>query len=91
VEAMLEPDSLKNENMKNALLNKIDAAMKMIDQANYTGALSKLENDILQKTNGCADTGKPDKNDWIITCEQQSQIYPLILETIEHIKTLMGE
>jgi len=91
VEKILEPESLKNDNAKNALLNKIDAALKMIDQANYTGALSKLEQDILQKTDGCADAGEPDKNDWILTCEQQSEIYPLIIETIEHVKGLMGE
>jgi len=91
VEMMLEPESLKNENMKNALLNKIYAAMKMIEEGNYTGALSKLRNDILAKTNGCAETGEPDKNDWITTCEQQSEIYPLIIETIEHVKGLMGE
>jgi len=89
VEKILEPESLKNDNAKNALLNKIDAALKMIDQANYTGALSKLEQDILQKTDGCADAGEPDKNDWILTCEQQSEIYPLIIETIEHVKGLM--
>ena len=89
VEIELEPESLKNENMKNALLNKIDAALKMIEEANYTGALSKLQNDILQKTNGCAETDQPDKNDWIITCEQQCEIYPLIIETIEHVKGLM--
>ena len=91
VHMTLEPESLKNKNAKNALLNKIDAALKMIDQANYTGALSKLRNDILQKTNGCAETDQPDKNDWILTCEQQSEIYPLIIETIEHVKGLMGE
>ncbi|HUS74044.1 MAG TPA: fibronectin type III domain-containing protein [Sedimentisphaerales bacterium] len=90
VDMTLDVENLKNEKMKSALLNKIDAAQKMIDQANYTGALSKLKNDILQKTNGCADTGEPDKNDWIITCEQQSEIYPLIIETIEHVKGLMG-
>jgi len=91
VEIELEPESLKNENMKNALLNKIDAALKMIDQANYTGALSKLQHDILAKTNGCSEKGEPDKNDWIITCEQQCEIYPLIIETIEYVRGLMGE
>jgi hypothetical protein len=89
VEILLEPESLKNENVKNALLNKIDEALQMIDEGLYRNALNKLENDILQKTNGCGEMGRPDKNDWIITCEQQSQIYPLIIETIEHVKGLM--
>jgi hypothetical protein len=89
VEATLEPENLKNENMKNALLSKIDAALKMIEEGLYEEALNKLRNDILQKTNGCALTGEPDKNDWIIICEQQSQIYPLIIETIEYLRSLM--
>ncbi|HUS72821.1 MAG TPA: GLUG motif-containing protein [Sedimentisphaerales bacterium] len=89
VEIELEPESLKNEKMKNALLNKIDAAMKMIEETNYTGALSKLEHDILAKMDGCGETGQPDKNDWIITCEEQSEVYPLIIDTIEHVKGLM--
>jgi hypothetical protein len=89
VEVLLSPESLKNKNMKNALLNKIDEALEMINRGNYNGALNKLQNDILQKTNGCAETGLPDKNDWIITCEEQSEIYPLIIETIEHVRSLI--
>jgi len=89
VEVLLEPESLKNENMKNALLNKIDAALKMIEEGNYTGALSKLRNDILAKMNGCGEKGEPDKNDWIITCEEQSEQYRLVMETIEYVKSLM--
>ena len=54
----------------------------------YQGALNKLENDILAKTDGCAETGEPDKNDWIITCEGQDEIYPLIVETIEYVRSL---
>jgi hypothetical protein len=90
VDAMLDPDTLKNEKMKNALLNKINAVQEMIAEGLYEEALNKLQNDILQKTNGCALTGEPDKNDWIITCQGQSEIYPLIIETIEYVKSLMG-
>ena len=86
---MLAPESLKNENMKKALLNKINGALEMIDEGDYTSALDKLENDILLKTNGCANTGEPDKNDWIINCEEQSRVYPLVVETIEYVKSLM--
>lgn len=86
--ADLRLPSLKNQNMKNALMNKIDAVLGMVDQGNYNGALSKLEHDILQKTNGCAENGQPDKNDWIRTCQEQSQIYPLVTETIEQLRSL---
>jgi len=43
------------------------------------------------KTNGCAETGRPDKNDWIITCEEQGELYPLIIETIENVRGLMNQ
>jgi hypothetical protein len=91
VETLLSPVSLKNKNMKNALLNKIDEALEMIDEDLYKDALNKLEQDILQKTDGCADTGEPDKNDWIITCEGQTKIYPLVIETIEYVRSLMEQ
>ncbi len=89
VEMMLEPESLKNENMKNALINKINAVQGMIAEGLYAEALDKLQNDILQKTDGCAETGQPNKNDWIITCEGQSWLYPLVIETIERVRILM--
>ena len=91
VDIMLAPESLKNKNMKNALLNKIDAVLEMIEEGNYTGALSKLEHDILAKMNGCVKRGEPDKNDWIITCEEQSRVYPLVVETIEYVKSFMEQ
>ncbi len=108
VSTMLDPNSLKNSNMKNALINKINAVLQMIDEGlneealtkmasvgsvkanrSYNGALNKLENDILAKTDGCAETGEPDKNDWITSCEGQNQVYPLIMETIEYVRSLM--
>jgi hypothetical protein len=103
----LDANSLENANMEDALLNKIAAVEKMLEDAQYEeamskagsggsekvnnlyqGALNKLENDILGKTDGCAETGEPDKNDWLITCEAQSEVYPLIVETIEYVRSL---
>ncbi|MHC4643503.1 MAG: hypothetical protein ACYS32_17820, partial [Planctomycetota bacterium] len=81
--------SLKSKNLKRSLLNKINTATEMIGKDMYSNALNKLQNDILPKMNGCAETGEPDKNDWIITCEEQSEIYPLIIETIEDVRSLM--
>lgn len=89
VEIVLEPKNLKSENLKEHYINKIKTAQEMIDSGNLTSALNKLENDILQKTNGCDETGEPDKNDWVITCEEQSQVCSLIIETIEYVKSLI--
>jgi hypothetical protein len=91
VETKLGPESLKNNNMQNSLLNKIEAAQEMIDQGLYEDALNKLEHDILAKMDGCSETGEPDKNDWIITCEEQAVIYPLVMDTIEHVRDLMEQ
>ena len=85
----IDPNSLKNENLSNVLTNKINAALAMIDEGYYEDALDKLENDILQKTNGCAETGEPDRNDWVETCEEQSQVYPLVIEAIELLERLI--
>jgi len=89
VDMMLDPDTLKNKNMKNALLNKINVVQQMLDAGRYEEALNKLQNDILQKMNGCGEIGEPDKNDWIITCEGQSVLYPLIIEAIELLENLI--
>ena len=89
VEIILDPNNLKSEHLKKPYINKINIAQDMIDREIYDGALSKLENDILLKTDGCVETGEPDKSDWIITCEAQSKIYSLIIETIEYVKGLV--
>ena len=85
----LDPNTLKNSNMTSALTDKIDEVLAMIDAGLYEDALDKLEKDILKKTDGCANSGEPDTNDWIETCEEQSQIYPLVIETIEYVRSLM--
>jgi hypothetical protein len=85
----LDPEHFKNKNLKKALTNKINAVLAMIDEGRYEDALDKLSNDILQKINGCADNGEPDKNDWIITCEAQNMVYPLIIEAMEYLEELL--
>jgi len=62
---VLDPGQLKNENMANALTNKLAAALALVDAGEYQEALDKLAHDVLGKTNGCAEAGAPDKNDWL--------------------------
>lgn len=68
---LMPPDVFKNKNMRNALTNKLNAVLDKIDRGIYGEAYNQLLHDILKKTNGCAGTGAPDKNDWIRTCEEQ--------------------
>lgn len=83
--------ALKNATMKKTFLNKLNAAIASIDAGLYADALDQLKNDILGKTDGCATTGAPDKNDWITTCPEQNQVYPLILETIWIVEGLLPQ
>lgn len=78
----LDKSTFKNANMRNSLTHKINAVIQTIEQGPIGGALGQLGNDVLQKMNGCAESGAPDANDWIITCEAQGRIYPLIQEAI---------
>lgn len=85
-ESMLDAESMNNANNINALMNKIDAVRAMIDRGQYKSAVSKLENDILVKMDGCALIGVPDENDWIISCKLQNEIYPLVIQMIEELE-----
>ena len=88
----LDPQILKNgSETSDSMINKIDAVLGMIypDDGSYGNALNKLINDIWEHTNGCAAGGSPDSNDWILTCEGQGQVYPLIMEAIEHLQNLI--
>jgi hypothetical protein len=84
------PDgSFKNKKMKNSLTNKINVVLDKIVQGLYQEALDKLKNDILQKTDGCFETGNPDQNDWILTCPEQGAIYPFLEEAISFLYGLI--
>lgn len=87
--AALDPGVFKNKNLQSTLNDKLNAVLANIADQNYADALGQLQNDILKKTNGCADTGAPDKNDWIRDCVSQSVIYPLILDAIAKVQALM--
>jgi hypothetical protein len=87
----LDPGVFRSSNMRNVLTNKINAVLNQIDQGLYQEALNKLENDILPKTNGCAESGAPDRNDWIRDCDSQSQVYPPIMEAIGLLGSLVPQ
>jgi len=74
--------------MKNALTNKINAVIRMVDQGQYANALDKMQNDIAPKTDGCANGGAPDNNDWLTDCAGQGEVYPLVLAIIDLLTQL---
>ena len=81
--------TFKNRNMQNALTNKLLAVVEQIDRGEYQEALDKLEHDLLPKTNGCAEIGSPDKNDWITDCTTQAEVHAIITEAIATLEILM--
>jgi len=85
----LDGGVFKNPKNQNALTNKVNAVLAKIEIGLYQDALDKLENDISAKTNGCAETGSPDKNDWIENCVSQSLVYPLVIDAINLLNNLV--
>ena len=75
-----------DKNQQKTLLNKLEAVRKQIEEGAFQGALNKMENDILPKTDGCARGASSDSTDWINTCSGQGAVYPLIVELIEALK-----
>lgn len=81
--------AFKNANMRNTLINKLNAVIANLEAGNYADALGQLQHDILGKTDGCALAGAPDKNDWIKDCTAQGMVYPELLEIIAMVEGLM--
>ncbi|MHC4109740.1 MAG: PKD domain-containing protein [Planctomycetota bacterium] len=81
---------LKNGNeTRDSMINKINAVLGIINQGNYSTAKGKLENDVLERINGCIISGIPDSDDWIITCEGQGRVYPLVNKARGHLQNLI--
>jgi hypothetical protein len=77
----IDPTDFRNPNQTKAMTNKINAALIAIEDGDFEGARDKLIS-IRKKTDGCANVGAPDKNDWILTCGEQLPIYSQLTETI---------
>jgi hypothetical protein len=71
----LDSTVFKNSTMKHAMINKLSSVAANIEAGNYQEALGQLKNDLLAKTDGCHNSGAPDKNDWIKDCATQSQVH----------------
>jgi len=69
---------------KNALINKLNAVLSMIEEMNYTEAILKLNDDILAKMDGFH--GGIPQNDWIIDKSAQDLIYPKVLSLINDLE-----
>ncbi|MBN2180975.1 MAG: hypothetical protein JW715_03610 [Sedimentisphaerales bacterium] len=84
----LDVTDFTNARSGNALINKLEATIALVEAGLYQDALMKLQHDLLPKMDGCTLTGMPDKDDWIITCEAQHKLYPLVSEAIQLLQSL---
>lgn len=80
--------SFKNAKQKNVLTKKVSVVIDMFSAGLFGDALSKLENDVLKKTDGCTAGDAPDKNDWIKDCVGQQEVSPIIMDAIEMLRVL---
>ena len=86
--ANLPPSAFRNVVLKNVMLIEFNAVPYTITVHDYAAALQLLQNVILPQTNGCATTGAPYRNDWIINCSDQSMVYTPLLNIIAEVKAL---
>jgi len=83
-------EHFKNCNMRNTMINKLNAVIRKVEEGAYQEAIEKLRQDIAAKTDGCAAGSTPDKNDWVIDCEAQTLIYHPLMEIIEQLESLVS-
>ena len=84
-----QPDTVfKVKSHKNTLVNKIDAIKRQVAAGAYSGALTKLTEDVLQKMDGYL-SGAVDANDWINDLDVQKQLCSNI-QTIWIILAVLG-
>ena len=89
IEGLL-PSAFKQPRLQEDLIKELNAVLSSISAHNYANALEQLQNDILTKVDGCATTGAPDMDDWIINCPDQSMVYTPLLNIIAEVKALSG-
>ena len=84
----LPDDTFTNnpDQRKNALAEKLEEVLELIDAGEYQEAIDKLQNDIRAKADGSVD-GDP-SNDWITDPDEQQEICAMIDYLIAYLETL---
>jgi hypothetical protein len=82
----LAPKAFQHANQQRDLLKKLNEVIDKVQKQKYSDALHQLQGDLLKKVNGCAAAGAPQKDDWIVDCADQSQVYTPLLNIIAELK-----
>ena len=89
IEELPEDSFAKNAGQrKNALHNKLEATIRLIEAEEYEPAMNKLVHDIRAKADGTVD-GKP-KNDWIVDPMVQLDICSIVDDLIAYLMIVAG-
>jgi len=85
----LPGEALKNDNLKGGLTQQVNVGLAMLEKSSFGALANKLENDVLKRLDGCAKEGAPDPDDYITACDAQALVYPLVVEAIELLESLL--
>ncbi len=66
----------------------LNIAQYLIDRGRYRIAYLLINFGILERMNGCNDSGSPDSNDVITDCDAQSEVFPLLQQVVNDLQTL---
>lgn len=75
-------EQFKTPSSQQVLIQQVSVVKKQVVHAAYSGAVKKLQNGMMQKTDGCISTGAVDRNDWVMDCNLQRQFYWALHEVI---------
>ncbi len=86
------PDAaFRNPNHRALLRDRIEVVLQWVRRGEYQNALNALQENVLEKMDGCARSGAPDQDDWIVGCAYQAMVYPLLLRAQEALEVLIAK
>lgn len=85
----LDITAFKSRNMRKPLTGELNEVLRKITQGQSHAALVELEHTILTRTDGCSVSGIPDQTDWLMDCDAQSQVHPVIAKSIALLRRLI--
>jgi hypothetical protein len=88
VNATLPDDGFKFKGARAIIAIELNAVLLSVEAHDYKVALALIEG-ILAQADGCATTGRPDNNDLITNCPDQSEFYPALLNIKAEVKALV--
>jgi PKD domain len=87
--ATLPDDGFKFKGARAIMAIELNAVLLSVEKHDYRAALLLLQTVILPQANGCATIGRPDNNDLITNCPDQSEFYPALLNITAEVRALV--